>query len=252
MHIKILTILILLLISQKVCAQQTVFNVPSADVTPEGAVFLQHESQFRPWTPGAFWVGTHYSAYGIGHNTELDATLFNVGAPSTGHITLGVGFKSAMPVPILKEKFPQREIKLTVGDEVLISLDGKGVGNWTYAHLSGRVPKLNTRLTAGVSAGTRQVFGKNTVDFIGAVEQPITPKLNIIADWYSGEENFAGFLIAGFSYKLPKDVNLYCGYQIPNSSKVGNSGFVIEVSKIFDVKKKKRNLDSEGLEPSTN
>lgn len=28
-------------------AQQTVFNVPSADVTPEGAIFLQHESQFR-------------------------------------------------------------------------------------------------------------------------------------------------------------------------------------------------------------
>lgn len=24
-------------------AQQTVFNVPSADVTPEGAIFLQHD-----------------------------------------------------------------------------------------------------------------------------------------------------------------------------------------------------------------
>lgn len=240
MQIKILILLILLLISDKVCAQQTVFNVPSADVTPEGAVFLQHESQFGPWQPYPFWVGTHYSAYGIGHNTELDATLFNVGAPSTGHITLGLGFKSAMPVPILKEKFPQREIKLTVGDEVLISLDGKGVGNWAYAHVSGRVPKINTRLTAGVSAGSRQVFGRNTVDFIGAVEQPITPKLNLIADWYSGDENFAGFLIAGFSCKLPKDVNLYAGYQIPNSPKVGNTGFVIEVSKVFNIKKKNK------------
>lgn len=44
-------------------AQQTVFNVPSADVTPEGAIFLQHESQFRGWKPDAFWLGTHYTAW---------------------------------------------------------------------------------------------------------------------------------------------------------------------------------------------
>lgn len=253
MQIKILTILILILIQQKACAQQTVFNVPSADVTPKDAIFLQHESQFRPWVPDAFWVGTHYSAYGIGHNTELDATLFNVGAPTTNHIALGLGFKSAMPIPVLKEKFPQREVKLTVGSEVLVSMEGRGIGNWTYAHLSGRVPKLNTRLTAGVSVGTKQVFGKNTFDFIGAIEQPVTPKLNLIADWFSGTENFAGYLIAGFSYKLPKDVNLYCGYQIPNSPRVGNSGLVIEVSKIFDTNKlKNKNMGSVGLEPTTN
>lgn len=220
-----------LICSSSAFSQQTVFNVPSADVTEKDALFLQHESQFRAWGPGAFWLGTHYSAYGIGHNTELDATLFNLQAPYTDNLTLGLGFKSAMPVVGLKEKFPKREIKLTVGSEVLVSLQGEGVGNWTYSHVSGRLPKLNTRLTSGVSVGTKQLFGRDTVCFIGAIEQPVTKKLNIIADWYSGEENFAGFLIAGFSYKMPKDTNLYVGYQIPNSSKAGRSGFVIEVSK---------------------
>lgn len=219
--------------TNKVYAQQTVFNVPNADATEKGHIFLQQESQFRAWNPDAFWLGTHYGAYGIGHNTELDVTLFNVSAPASNNVVLGTGFKSAIPIPKLKDKYPDREYKVTVGTEVLTSLQGQGVGNWTYGTLSGRVPKVNTRLTAGISAGTKDIFGTDTVCFIGAVEQPITEKLGIIADWYSGNEHWSGYLISGVSYKLPKNTAIYAGYQIPNSSKVGPSGFVLEVSKIY-------------------
>jgi len=214
-------------------AMQTVFNVPSADVTEKGHLFLQQEAQFRGWNPDAFFNGTTYSAVGIGHNTEIDATLFNVGAPASNNISMGVGFKTAMPIAGLNEKFPKREYKLTVGSNVLIGLEGNGVGNWTYAHLSGRVPKLNTRLTAGVSYGTRQVFGVNSLCAVAAVEQPITKKVALLADWYSGSEHFAGFLIVGASYALPKNHTLYAGYQIPNSPSNGVSGFVVQLAKIF-------------------
>lgn len=224
---------ILISLSDFAFAQQTVFNVPSADVTPKDKIFLLTESQFRAWEPGSNWVGTEYSAYGVGHNTELTMTLFNVGSPATENISLGTGFKSAIPIPGLKDKFPKREYKFTIGSEVLTSLQGQGVGNWTYGHLSGRLPVTNTRLTAGLSYGTRQVFGVDNLAFIGAVEQPVTKKLNVIMDWYSGTEHFAGFLIPGFSYALPKDTTIYVGYQIPNSSRNGVSGFVIELGKIF-------------------
>ena len=216
-----------------VSAQQTIFNVPSADVTPKGHLFLQQEAQFRGWNPDAFFNGTTYSAVGIGHNTEVDATLFNVGAPGTQNISVGVGFKSAIPIPGLKEKFPDREFKFTIGSDLLIGLEGNGVGNWSYAHLSGRVPKLNTRLTAGMSYGTKQVFGQETTAFIAGVEQPVTKKLTLLSDWYSGSEHWAGYLITGFSYAFPKNTTLYAGYQIPNTPRVGNSGFVIELAKIF-------------------
>lgn len=212
---------------------QTVFNVPSADVTEKDHVFLQQEAQFRGWNPDAFFNGTTFSAVGIGHNTEVDATLFNVGAPASNNISLGVGFKTVMPIAGLKEKFPEREFKLTVGSEVLIGLEGNGVGNWTYAHLSGRVPKAKTRLTAGLSYGTKQVFGVDSLCFIAAVEQPVTKKLSLIGDWYSGDEHFAGFLITGFSYALGKNNTLYAGYQIPNSPTNGTSGFVVQFAKIF-------------------
>lgn len=227
-------ILILFLISAMPSfAVQTVFNVPSADVTEKGHVFVQQEAQFRGWGDDAFFNGTSFADYGIGHNTDVGVTLFNVAAPSTHNITLGAGFKSAIPIPGLKEKFPEREFKLTVGSMVLSSLQGDGVGNWTYAHLSGRVPKIKTRLTAGISYGTRQVFGVDHTCFIAAVEQPVTKKFTILGDWFSGDEHFSGFLIVGGSYALPKNSTLYAGYQIPNSPQNGVSGFVVQLAKIF-------------------
>ena len=214
-------------------AQQTIFNVPSADVTEKGHTFLLQEAQFRGWQPDPFFLGTSFSGYGIGHNTEINATLFNVGAPATNSITLGTGFKSVMPIAGLENKYPKREYKYTIGSQVLSSLQGQGAGNWTYSHLSGRMPITNTRITAGVSYGTKQVFGTNQAVFIGAVEQPVTKRLNLISDWFSGNEHFSGFLITGISYAFPKNKTLYAGYQIPNSSKCGKSGFVIQFGKVF-------------------
>lgn len=226
-------LLFLFFCCNKVIAQQTIFNVPSADVTPKGHLFLEQEGQFRAWNPDAFFGGTSFAAYGVGHNTDLDLTMYNYGAPDVNNMAVGAGFKSAIPIPGLKEKFPQREFKFTVGSEMLFGVEGNGVGNWTYGHLSGRVPKLNTRLTAGVSYGTRQLFGQNTLAFIGAVEQPVTKKLTLLTDWYSGSEHWAGFLIVGGSYALPKNTTIFAGYQIPNSPAAGTSGFVLEFAKMF-------------------
>lgn len=233
---QLLILLLFCLSTAKTYAQQTIFNVPSADVTEKGHLFLQEEAQFNEWAGqnDNFYLGTTYTAVGIGHNTELDATLFGVSSPDNPpDIALGLGFKSAIPIPGLKEKFPEREIKLIVGSEMLLGLEGNGVGNWTYVELSGRLPKINTRLTGGVSYGGRQVFGLNTVSAVAGVEQPITKNFGLQADWYSGGEHFAGFLIAGFNYKLPKDTILYVGYQIPNTPRNGITGFCIELAKIF-------------------
>lgn len=215
-------------------AQQTIFNVPSADVTEKGHVFVQEEAQIGTGGfPDVNYINTAYTAVGIGHNTELDATLFNVGAPDFGDISLGIGFKSSIPIPGLEKKFPKREYRFIIGSEVLAGLQNNGVGNWTYVELSGRLPKLNTRLTGGISYGGRQVFGLNTVSAVAGVEQPVTKNLTLQADWFSGGEHFAGFLIAGFNYKLPKNTTIYAGYQIPNTPRNGPTGVCIELAKVF-------------------
>lgn len=233
-HFKIYIIVLCLCFAcSQADATQTVFNVPSADVMDKGHVFVQEEAQFTPWETNNAFYSTTYGALGIGHNTELSTILYNVGSPATENISLAVGFKSAIPIPYLKEKFPEREFKFTIGSSMLLGLEGNGVGNWTYAHVSGRVPKVNTRISVGASYGGRQAFGENSVSMIAAVEQPVTKKLSLLADWYSGSETWAGYLIVGGSYKLPRNTAIFAGYQIPNDYKIGPTGFVIELAKYF-------------------
>jgi len=211
-------------------AQQTIFNVPSAEVTPEGVLFLQHESQFRPY-PKQFWLSTHYSALGIGQGTELNVTLFDLNAPFTRSLDLGVGFKNVHP--ILVKRFPTLEFKTILGSLVVPSLQGKGVGNWTYVAMSGRLPKIKTRLTAGATYGTEHIFGKTMVGFIGGVEQPLTKRFSAIMDWYSGDSSL-GLLIPGVGIQATDTVQIFAGYQIPNpSNKLIPSGFVIEIAKFI-------------------
>lgn len=213
-----------------VFAQQTIFNVPSADITSKNHIFLNPQLVFRSWAPGRFYAVTNYSALGIGYNSEIDVTLFNVNSPPANNITLGTGFRSV--IPIFSKKLPKREIKIIAGSQILASLQGQGVGNWSYGELSGLLPKLNTRLTTGVSFGTKQVFDRNVVCFIAGYEQPVTKNFSLIADWFSGTNTF-GLFTSGFSYTFPKNVDVLIGYQLPNNRTVGFSGFVIQIEKEF-------------------
>ncbi len=215
-------LILVFLLAIPASAQQTIFNVPSADVTEKGNVFIQHESQFS----NKFLVNTEYAALGIGKNTEIDVTLLGIGTNNVANEVLGIGFKSFLPL------HKKSETKLTYGALIPISLRGNGVGGYSYSHLSTRLPKLNTRITSGVFVGTTTVLGRDFVSYISGIEQPVTKNFSLIMDWFSGK-HANGFLIPGFSYIFPKDYTLYAGYQIHNNKANGDNGFVIEIAKIF-------------------
>jgi hypothetical protein len=214
-------------VSNQALAQQTIFNVPSADVTEKNKNFLQHESQFRTKDPN-YWNVTSYYARGVGDDLEIDATLFNTSIPTSQNASLGLGFKKVFSLNLESDYKP----KIIFGGEVPISLQGRGVGHWIYSAASITFPQTNTRFTAGISKGSRQIFGKNATSFIGGIEQQITKKFNLIGDWYSGN-NSLSILTTGFSYAFPQDFTFYGGVQIPNSKKVGRNGITIEIAKIF-------------------
>ncbi len=212
--------------------QQTVFNVPSADPTPTGSVYLEHETQFRFWKPGRYWHGTDYFAYGLSNGTEADVTLYNTSAPASDSVAVGVGLRSVFA--LFNKAHPKREFKFTIGGQALISAQRQGTGYWAYAHGSGKMPKTKTRLTAGVSSGTRQLFGQTTrLHFIGAAEQPLSERVSIIADWFSGP-HAQGVLTAGASFSLNKTTTVFAGCQRPNNkAAAGGKGLTFELSKIF-------------------
>ena len=212
----------MLFIQDTALAQQTLFNVPSADILEKGQVFVQHESQFSD----NFGLFTNYASVGVGKYTELDLTLFGVGTKNVRNEALGIGFKTALPI------HKESETKFTFGNIIPISLRGNGVGGYIYSHLSTRLQKLKTRFTSGLLIGTTTLFGRDVVSYIGAIEQPITGKFGLQVEWHSGK-HANGFLIPGFYYKLPKDSVLWVGYQVPNNKTNGDNGFVIELSRIF-------------------
>ena len=205
---------------EKAFAQQTIFNVPSADVTEKGHLFLEPEAQFSD----KFGLFTGYVAYGIGHHTALNLTVTGVGTRNIRDELLCLGSKTYVK---LHEK---SETKFTAGYLIPISLRGNGVGGYAYSHLSTRLPKIKTRITSGVLVATTVIFGRDVVAYIGGIEQPITKKLSLILDYTSGNHP-NGLLISGFSYKLPSNIVLVSGYQIPNNRHTARKGFVIEVVK---------------------
>jgi hypothetical protein len=224
---KIIFIFVILL-SKNALSQQTIFNVPSADILEKDKNFLQHESQFRSRDPEKFWNATNYFARGIGYNTELDVTQFNLSTPSSKNVSLGIGTKTAL---FFDEKDPYKT-KTIIGFMLPISLQSQGVGHWFYASESLVLPQTNTRITAGFSSTSKQISGKNANAFMAGIEQKITNDFSLIGDWYSGNHAL-GLAALGFGYSLPKDFTFYGGYQITNSKQNGRNSFVIEIAKIF-------------------
>jgi hypothetical protein len=211
--------------------QQAIINLPSADLTPKGQVFIMNESYIRMWRPDRSWKATNFLTYGLNDTTELAITNFGVGAPKINNLTLAVGAKSVFQ--LWKKKYPRREIKLTVGAMVPVSLQGRGAGSYAYSHLSYRLPKINTRLTAGLNWGTAQIFDRDVFCFIGGIEHPITPELTVIVEYYSGTHDFGG-VIPGVVYHNHKlDAVFVAGFRIPNARASGRPGFVFELGKFI-------------------
>jgi len=212
-------------------AQMTILNVPSADVTPKKRVFFQHESQFRTKKNGRFINSTEYFGIGVGSNTELTATAFNIGNLSHDNETVGVGFKSAIPLSISAIK--KYQPKIIIGSMLAPSLASNGVGHWIYAAGNFTIPQTKTRLTFGASNATKQIAGENVTAAMLGFEQKITTKLSYVGDWYSGKTNGMGIFASALSYDFGSDLVIYGGYQIANSQRICRNGFIFEIAKVF-------------------
>lgn len=227
----LLFMLLSTLTSSNAFAQMTIMNVPSADVAEKKHIFMAHETQFRKKERGKFWNNTHYTTAGIGHHTELTATFFNLGNLGHNDEVLGTGFKSAIPLKI--KNIEQYQPKLIIGSTALFSLREDGSGNWTYAAGSITIPQIDTRLTAGISTGTKQLFGHNVTAFMGGFEQRITHKLYLIGDWYGGKSNSMGVFATGLNYNFPHEFSFAFGYQRSNSKTIAQNAFIASLGKMF-------------------
>jgi hypothetical protein len=212
-------------------SQQAIVNMPSADITAKGKHFVMHETQVRPQLPGRYWYGTNFYAYGVGKATELAVTSYNAGGPAAANFATGIGFKSSPQ--LFRESKPDLEVKLTVGQMAVLNHRGKGLGSFSYSHLSMRAPGTHTRFTVGGFYGTRELFLRNTGNMLASVEQPLFHhKIQIVAEWMKGKHDF-GFFVPGISFHLPHEQVIVVAYKIANHPSNGKNGLVLEYGLTF-------------------
>jgi hypothetical protein len=213
-------------------AQQTVFNVPSADVMDPGKVYVELDASFKPVDQAALNKFSSFvprGVVGVGHNVEIGLNLNGNIQPGDDTTTL---------VPAIKWKFyenKKKDLALFAGNNFYIPVRNRSYkfGTYTYAAISKTINK--TRLTAGGYVFSKNVVAANAVRAGGqfAIEQTVNKKLSLAADWLTGR-HANGYFTPGLIYKPHPKVTVYMAYSIGNADAAkGNHFFLFELGYNF-------------------
>lgn len=214
-------------------AQQTIFNVPTADVLDRGNVYLELDAAFKPncqETLCKFSSFVPRVVIGAGHNVEVGLNVTGNAQPGADTTTL---------VPAIKWRFYQNEKKdlvLYAGNHFFIPIRNRSYsfGSHTYVSIAKTVGK--TRFTAGSYVASKNVLAPNAVRGGGqfGVEQTLNKKVKFAADWITGK-HVNGYLTSGFIYNPHRRVTMYWSYSIGNQNAArGNHYFLFELGYNID------------------
>jgi hypothetical protein len=144
-----LAALALLACAGRVGAQETVFDVPSADILDRGKVYGELDGTVRPVDPMATF--TPRVVIGIGHGIEIGANFNGLATPDLGELTFA---------PTIKWRPWHTESgwSFYVGDDVFFPVYNRtfNAGNYGYAMFA-KQWKKETRVGAGAYDFTRNV-----------------------------------------------------------------------------------------------
>ncbi len=214
-------------ISAPALAQQTIFNVPSADVLDPGKVYAEVDELFRPTDP-SFSSTTIRGVYGVVPGVEAGVNFGGFYAPGPTVPTATVAVKIQ---PVHTGGF-----SLTAGGYGLFYLRGSEDGNpagMGYGFASYRIAGPETRIDVGgwyASAGFAHPphlpFGSSTGGMLLSFEQPLpwVKGLTLAADWYSGV-NSIGYFSPGFIYGFGH-WTAYAAYTRKNGDSKGDGGLI--------------------------
>lgn len=229
-HMCTLRFLLLLLVICPVCAyaQETVFDVPSADILDKGKVYGELDGTLRPVDFLATF--TPRVVVGIGHGIEAGLNFDGLSAPTVGQLEISPTVKWR----IWKGK--TSGLSLYVGDDLLfpVRMRAYEVGNYAYAFFA-KEWKHGTRIAFGGYDFTPKVVANaNRAGGQFTFEQVATKRLTLAAEWYTGNTS-AGYVNPGAIVKLSSKLTLYAAYQVGNAGVTrGNHQFLWELGYNFN------------------
>jgi hypothetical protein len=217
--------------SGQVLAQSTIFNIPTTDTVSKGKAYAEFDFLPQAPAPDGFRTYIYNPRLVVGAPGKFE---FGVNFPT--YNTRGSGFSAtnAYIQPNAKVKLYENEksgFAMAVGGLLNTPLNHRtGQDTWglLYGLVSEKVKAGNysPRFHAGVYGvvSANQDPSKGAVSFLGpragailGYEQPVSKRVSIVADWFSGK-NGLGYVTPGISISLPANGLLNAGYSIGNDS----------------------------------
>lgn len=225
---KLLAFFLLVLPCYNAYGQETVFDVPSADVLAAGKVYGELDGTVRVVNPLATF--TPRVVVGVGHGIEVGANFDGLSAPTLGQLDIS---------PTVKWRLWKDEASdwsFYVGDDLFFPVRQRtyNAGNYAYAAFA-KQWKHGTRVGFGGYDFTRYVVANaNRAGGQFTFEQRVNDRWTLAAEWYTGKQA-VGYANAGAIIKLTSKLTLYAAYQMGNSGiTTGNHNFLWEVGYNFN------------------
>jgi hypothetical protein len=224
-------LLVLLLAAFPFCrayGQQTVFDVPSADVLDKGKVYGELDGTVRVVDPLATF--TPRVVVGLGHHIEAGMNFNGLSAPALGELDVSPTVKWQV------WKGQTSGLSFYVGDDLFFPVHNRtyDAGNYFYASFA-KEWKHGTRIGLGGYDFTRNVVASgNRAGGQFTFEQRVNNRLTLAAEWYTGN-NAVGYVNPGAIIKATSKLTLYAAYQIGNAGvTTGNHQFLWEIGYNFN------------------
>ena len=204
-------------------AQQTIFNVPSADVLERGKIYGEFDATYQHSTGTAAF--TPRVVVGVGRSVEVGINFNGLATP---------GKQALTPTPTFKWKIYEdgdKSWSWLAGDDVFIPAQNRtyNAGNYIWTEAA-RTWRSGTRLTFGVYHASANVFGaKQKLGGQFAFEQPLSRRVTFATDWFTGDSTI-GYVTPGVILKLSNRLTWYGSYQLGNHRlSNGNHQFLFEL-----------------------
>jgi hypothetical protein len=235
----LLVLLLVLLGLPAARAQQNLFNIPSADLTPPGKVFFQHQSNLYGH---GYWEAKNHFVYGLGKGWEAGVNVVNIQMNfRRGDEWLGIN-RSDRRVPLAPlvkltgQKFfvLSPHLSTSVGTQVGLNPVRFGGQHRELTHFSYHLwkwtPRHHVKVVAGPYLSDRGTLGAgNRAGLLIGGEFPLSKKLLLMGDFISGS-NYASVSVLGINYLVTKRVQLCLGGMVPNPGSGNRPGLVFELN----------------------
>ena len=204
-------------------AQSTVVSTPTTDTVEPGFFYIEADfaAHFDKYENGGFQTYGSRMVYGVKKKLEVGMNFFysrDGSRPAPKEFQANGKWKAYQ-----NEK---RKIAFSTGVQLFVPLD-KSAGRRPFALVNANGSKVinatkGTRVTAGFyqTIGTEKAFGTKRGATL-AVEQPLTKRFSVSADWASGNNRF-GYSAAVLNYNITPRQFIAGGYNFGNYGRGNN------------------------------